>query len=597
MALIVNSALSGFTVDYNGIQLGGSDSQYKSFPPRYRFSAEPVTDDSGRTVKSVRCTLFVTCVFYETSEASMAANMRTIRMALMQHGRLLKLSGLGSGFDWINPAVIARLGDIRDIAGGPHSHPVEMNPIGQLCWELIWGIDFEISPCSNPNGFDGLAFSSFNFSTTWRNDFEGYSSRVIQGRLSIPFTRNAASPKTVLHIAEHTRGNILVKVPDGFKRVENVWHEREDKHALDFTIVDQQLQGDPYPAGITMADGNFSFNTGSKKGNAMNEAIATLNCTFKTAYDQPKNLAGQVFIAMVLSKQAEIQTELVATDPKGTILPLHFAIQSGKFDSARLTQASMSWYVTKDFNKLLQAVKIFDPLPGVDQTYATWKVSMESAWGNRGVMALENDIDDGAIIDLCDNKTTIEIGDTGSEPNVVVDQSIDSLSCPNIPDNGGWLHFDLDIKVLREEQSSRHNRAAAYIPSLPASGTTYSYEQQPETGNGSPVLIGGPEYSQASSDQEAIEYHGHPRFLIGLSFSGLRFKRVPYVPAISSVGGQTVREHGKQNIGAPKHVMDSFGCPVWSVSGYRVYSVPGRVSEIKPVSSLTAADTSIPLDL
>lgn len=606
MATIVNTALAGFTVEYNGIQLGGSDATYKSLPPRYRFSADPVWDDSHRVIKSIKCSLFTTCVFLETSESTMSTNMRVIRAALMQPGRLLKLSGLGSGFDWVNTALFARSGDVKDISGGPYPMPLQMNPIGQLCWELIWGLDFEVSTC-RPWTFDPLAFTSFNFSTTWRNDFEGYSSRVIQGRLSIPFTRDAASPKTVLHVAEETRGTILVLVPDGFKRVENVWHEREDKRTLEFTIVDQQLQGDPYPAGITQADGQFSFNTGSTKGNAMNEAVATLSVVFKTAYDQPKNLAGQVFIAMLLAKQAEIQAEMVAlynaspivdgkhTVPSGQILPLHFSIQNGKFDSARVTQASISWYLVQDFNSLLKAAKIFDPIPGVTQTYAAWKASMAGAWGNRGVMAMSEDLDDAVIVDLCDNKTVITIGDTGSAPNIPVDQTIDALTCPDIPDNGGWVHFDLDIKILRDEKSTRHGKAASYVPAV---GTVaYPYDQQPASGNGVAVKIGGPEYSQSASDQEITEYHGFPKFLIGLSFSGVRFKHSPFVPSIASVGGMAVREYGPQNVGAPKHVMDSFGCPVWSVSGYRVYSVPGYVGEIKPVSSLTAADTTIPLDL
>lgn len=601
MAAIVNTSLAGFTVDYNGVQFGGFDSPYLSFPPQYHFSADPIWDSSHRAIVAIQCKLFIRCIFYEDSETLMATNMRNIRASLQQPGRLLKLSGLGSGFDWVNPAVANLVGDVKDIAGGPHPMPLEMNPIGQLCWELVWGLEFTVSTCA-PFGFDALAFTSFNFSTTWRNDFEGYSTRIIQGKVGIPFTRNAASPKTVLHVAEEKRGTIVVKVPPGFKRIENIWHEGEDKHTLEFTIVDHQLQGDPYPAGITQADGNFAFNTGSKKGNAMNEAIATLSVTMKTAYNQPKNLAGQVFMAMLLAKQAEIQAEMTAIHaatpndvPLGQILPLHFAIQSGKFDSARMTQAQVSWYLVQDFNSLLQASKIFDPMPGVTQDYTVWKTTMDALWGNRGTTGIDELASEAVIIDLCDNKVTHTIGTVGSSPNNPVASPLTSLTCPSVPDNGGWLHFDLDIKVLREEQVSRHIRAASYIPSLGAAN--YEYNQQPNTGNNVAVNVGGQDFSQSSNDQEAIEYHGFPKFYIGLSFSGLRFKHTPYVPSIKSVGGQTVREYGKQQVGTPKHAMDSFGCPVWSVSGYRVYSVPGKVTAIKPVSSLTAADTSIPLEL
>lgn len=600
MSAIVNTNLSGFTVEYNGVQFGGADSNYLSFPPQYRFVAEEIWDSSHRAVTSIRCILNLSCVFYHTSEASMGVNMRAIRAALTQPGKLLKLSGLGGGFDWINPAVLNSLGDAKDIGGGPNPLPVQMNPIGQLCWELIWGIQFELSTCNfNP---DALLFTSFNFSTTWRNDFEGMSSRVIQGRVTIPFMRNMTNTKIVLHVAEETRGDILIKVPPNFKRIESVWHESDDKRSLEFTIVDQQLEGDPYPAGITQADGAFSLNTGSKKGNAMNEAIATLSCVFKTAPNQPKNLAGQIFIAMLIAKQAEIQTAMTAlhnanptTVPEGQILPLAFSIQNGKFDSARVTQASIAWYLLQDFNSILSASKVFDPIPGVAQDYSTWKTSMNALWGNRGTSLIGSKVDEAVIIDLCSNVSSMTIGDTGDNPYSPTQAVVSSLTCPSVPNNGGWLHFNLEIEVLRDEQSSRHVKAVQYVPTL---GTVaYAYDQQPHTGNGTAVKIGGAEYSQSSSDQDVTEYHGYPLFLIGLRFSGVRFKHTPYVPEIKSVGGFLVRPYGKQQVGTPKHVLDSFGCPVWSVSGYRVYSVPGYVSQIKPVSSLTAADVSIPLEL
>lgn len=604
MAAIVNTALAGFTVDYNGIQFGGSDATYKSYPPNYHFTADEVWDDSRRAVVSIKCRLLISCVFLEDSYTQMSANMRAIRTALQQPGRVLKLSGLGSGFDWINPALQARDGDMKDIGGGPRPLPLQMNPIGgQLAWELIWGIEFEVSNCysgSGFGGFDSLAFTSFNFSTTWRNDFEGYSSRVIQGKVSIPFVRSAASPKTVLHIAEETRGNIFISVPVGFKRAESVWHESVDKHSLEFTIVDEQLQGDPYPAGITQADGSFSINTGSSEGNTFCKVLATLQASFKTAYNQPKNLAGQVFIGMMLAKQAEIQTAMnglhtanPTTVPLGQILPLHFAIQNGKFDSARLTQASVSWILIQDFNSILSASNIFAPVGGQD--YTTWRTSMSALYGNRGTSVYGSLASEAVIIDLCDNVQSKTIGVTSDSSNNPANVTFDPITCPSVPDNGGWIHFDLEIQVLRQERSSRHVKAASYVPVL---GTIdYPYDQQPNTGNGVLIKIGGPGYSQSASDQTVTEYHGYPVFLIGLKFSGVRFKHTPQIPRIQSVGGMIVREYGDQLLPSPKHVMDSFGCPVWSVSGYRVYSVPGYVEKIKPVSSLVAADTTIPLEL
>lgn len=612
---IVDTNLAGFTVEYNDVQFGGNDATYKSLPPTYHFRADPKWDDSHRAVVSIVCTLFVRCIFNESTETTMGINMREVRRLLMQPGRPLGLSGLGSGFNTINRVINPLFaGDFKDIAGGPHPLSIECTPIGQLCWELAWGIQFEVSPCypGDQTQFDPLAFTEFNFSTTWRNDFEGYSARIIQGYVKIPFTRDSASPKTVLHVAEQTRGRIVVALPDGYKRIENVWHEREDKHRLDFTIVDQQMQGDAYPAGITQADGNFSINTGSAKGfNAMNQAVATFSVLFKIAYNKPKSLALQTFVAMVQSKQTEIQAAMDALHaaeplsvPTGIILPIGFSASYGKFDGARVFQGSIAWHLTQDFNSILRSTRMWEPVaadtgtvpPGVDQTYSTWKASMTALWGNRGTSLIESLPAEAVVIDLCDNVQTKTIGVTGSSPNEHTNTAPNALSCPEVPANGGWLHFSLDVQLLRDEQVSQHQRAAVYLPNL-ESGVPYPYNAQPTTGNGTAVLVGGPTYSQNPDEREVIEYHGYPKFYVGLTFTGVRFKHVPFIPAIKSVAGIPVTEYGPQQLGTPKHVMDSLGCPVWAISGYRVYSVPGYVNAIKPVSSLTAKDISIPLDL
>ena len=595
MAAIVNTNLAGFTVDYNGIQFGGADAPYSSYPPSYDFVADEVWDETHRTIKSIRFTLQVSCVFFANSEATMASNMRAIRAALIIPGKTLKLSGLGSGFDWINPAVINLTGDIKDVGGGPFPMPLKMNPIGQLAYEVIWGIQWEQGCAANP---DPLWFMSFAFSTTWRNDFEGMTTRIIQGKVSIPFVRNPASVKTMTNVAEETRGSILIRVPTGFKRVENTWSEGADKRTLDFTIVDQQLEGDPYPAGIVQADGSFSLNfgSGSASANPMNKAIATLNCSFKTAVNQPKNLAGQIFIAMMLAKQADIMDQMralkVATPslPDYQVLPIGFAIQNGKFDSARITQASVSWILLQDFSSILTASKLFDQLPGTTQDYPTWRASIQALWGNRGTSLIgtnKNPVngDDAVIIDLCDQRYSATIGATNDTIITNVPATIDPITCPTVPDDGGWIHFDLKIELLTQDSTSLHKKAAAYTPSQ--NYGTFSTDNSVSN-------TGGPIYSQSNSDQDVVEYHGYPTITVGLAFSGLRFVHVPEIPRIKSVGGASAIQIEAKTPAAVR-VMDSFGCPVWSISGYRVYSVPGgNISQLQSLQGLRAANTKDP---
>jgi hypothetical protein len=110
------------------------------------------------------------------------------------------------------------------------------------------------------------------------------------------------------------------------------------------------------------------------------------------------------------------------------------------------------------------------------------------------------------------------------------------------------------------------------------------------------VPLGGVGYSQAPSDQHVVEHHGYPETLIGLSFAGLRFKNKPFMPVITSVGGLTPVLKSQEG-GEAKWAFDSFGCPVWSITGYRVYSVPGYVATVQAIGSKSSCGApTVPLD-
>jgi hypothetical protein len=336
MATIVNTALAGATVTYNGVQFGGSDATYPTTPPMYAFRGVHRYDESRRAILGVDYLLTLKCIAYGTTETQMGIQLAAMREKLAVPGGLLTILGLGSGFGTISVG-----GTFVDLANGPLPQPLEAVPLGQACWELSWAVQFFISECVE--GAPGaLAFLAFNFNTTWRNDFEGLGQRIISGHVIIPQMRNYAAPKTVLHVAEETRGNIVVSVPPNFQRTENTWRESDDKSRLDFTIVDEMLEGDVLPAGITAGSGSFSFSSSDDSG-AMAHAVATLSMSLKTAPNQPRNLAGQVFMTAALSKQNELSSFDADTGkPTITVVPIRLSIANGKFSRARQTDCSLS---------------------------------------------------------------------------------------------------------------------------------------------------------------------------------------------------------------------------------------------------------------
>lgn len=570
MPAIVNENLAGFTVTYNGVQFGGADSQFKSLPPMYSFEAVPRHDRSGRAVMMVDVNLQVRCIFYETSEGNMTNNMAAIQVALSTPGRSLTMSGLGSGFGIATAGVIT-----ADVNNGPKPGPVRCTPIGgQLAWELAWSVQFGYVPCaSGSEVFD--AFMEFSFNTTWNNDFEGLATRTISGLARIKQHRDfTANPDVVVHVAEELRDNFVISVPTGFRRVNNSWRESDDKAVLEFTIVDEELRGDPLPDGVTMGNASFSFSSGDGKG-GFATALCVLSMTLRTAPNVHRDMAGKLFLAAVLSKQGAMATAL-GNDKQP--IPLKLDIVNHKFEDCRVTQCQMVWQMTAaSLSTMLTAAGIWQPVSdmigstfGAPQDYNTWKAGMNSLWANRGFSGLTSNASEAVIIDLCDNVNSKTIGVVSMGSQSLNSQSLPSITCPSISASGGWINWDLQIVPLRKDNQTHHRRAA---PFLPESSLAAGDLQDPSTDTEAPS--GGPSYSQSGSDQDIIEYQGYPEHYVGMKFRALRYVNTPFMPVIKSISGNAVYQVHEEG-GQPQFAFDAFGCPVWYIEGVRVYKVVGQ---------------------
>jgi hypothetical protein len=599
MATIVNSALAGFTVTYNGVQFGGADAPgialgnnvFRSTPPMYAFRSTFRYDESGRAIVGIDHSLTVRCMVFESDESILAQNVIRLRALLGVPGRSLKIEGTGSGFGVIEfPSL-----DYWDLDHGPKPMSLELTPIGAIAFELTWVVKFFISECATTSTHE-LAFLAFNFNTTWENDFEGIVRRTIAGHVIIPQMRATTFPDLTRHVAEETRGSIIVSVPPNFRRVTNNWRESTDKSRLDFTIVDEQLPGDVLPVGVTTARGTMSFTAQAGEKNAsMVQGTATLSMALRTAPNQPRNLAGEIFLLAALAKQTKLSAIDDATGKATvTVIPVHLSIVNGKFDDSRDTNATMSWLLVSNLSKNLSAANIYMPIndlltpPMVTQDYTAWRASMASLWDNRGFAGIGSVVGESHPINLCSNTTAVTIGVASSTPNSVEDASLPSLTCPAVPDtdDGGWLHYSLSIEIRRYDSQSTHKRAAAYVPQ-----SSTDQQQQPDPGTGTTVLLGGPAYSQPPSDYHVTEFHGYPEVYLGLSFSGLRFNKKPDIPEVKSIDGQPVIAISTHD--APQLAFDVFGCKVWRNEGFRLYRVDGPISKAKYAGSILTTGTPI----
>lgn len=550
MAAIVNQALAGATVTYNGVQFGGGDSDFDSFPPRYQFRGQFIYDDSNRAVKGVEYTLNVSTIFFGSSPGSFESTVDQLREKLSATGKELKIEGLGTGFGTVS----------YDLDWGPRPISFDWQPLGNLAWEVVWSIRFFVVECASPNASPTM-FAAFNFDTTWTNDFEGITQRTISGSAEIAPRRTGTGGKTPLAVAEELRAQIAIAVPVGFRRASNVWRESADKKRIEFVVVDEQFPGDYFPDGVTRVSGSTDFDS---EGPGFAKARLSMSMTLRTAPALPRTLGGQIFLAAALGRIDAMNSTLMQHG--GMAIPRRLVLRVGKFDDARETQGYMSWEVTKCLHHMLNASKLWEPV--VPGNYTSWRASVEGLWGNRGLSGIRSNAQDGVIIDLCDQVTNVAIGDSSWQAPITQENPNFSFGCPEFPPDGGWMEYDFRIRIVRKDKQFWHKLATSYIPQQgQALDNNNTSGQNP---------IGGPAFT---GGQEVVEHNGHPSTYIAIQFRALRIRNKPVMPELVSVAGLPVHMVEQEQEG-PRLAFDLLACPVWFIRGYRIYRVDGYVSSI-----------------
>lgn len=553
MASIVNTNLAGSTITYNGVQFGGADSAYKSVPPEYSVAGSMVYDEAGRAVVGVEYLLTVRTKFYEASESNLSDNANAVKARLSAPGKELKIEGIGIGF-----------GTIRsDLKFGPQPLSCEWVALGQLCWELVWTVRFFVSECSSSNA-SPLVWMAWNYDTTWQNDFEGQCTRTISGYVEIAGKRTAPNAKTLAAVADQCRENIVVITPPYFARTNNVWKEDSSKRRIDFVVVDEQQEGDPLPPGITMADGFCKFDT---QGPGFAKANVSIGMTLKTAPGVPVGQAGVICVNAMIAKMNAMQTR----NPRGTVIPSGFSLANRKFGSSRVTEFQASFALTQCLSAMLNASGIWEPL--TDGNYQQWRASVEHLWGNRGNANLGTKLTDDVILDICDNVTQKTWGSSEVTRLVADNKGKFSFGCPEIPADGGWLGYDVQVRLLRKDKQSLHRKALGYTPApIPA--------QSDSQGNPLTLSTSDPSYTQSATDEHVTEHHGYPEVYVLMQFKGLRAKWIPTVPNITSVQGKKVVLKDSHTT-APKVAFDIFECAAYFVQAWKLYVIRGPVDTLK----------------
>ncbi len=559
MGNIIYEDLVAATITYNGVQFGGDDSDYKSTPPVYLFRGGFKYDESDRAIVATRYELTIIAYFYEASESLMATNAAALKQKLSVPGKELKIVGLGTGF--------GTLVEGEGEQWGPKPLGFEWRSIGgQLGFEVVWTVEFYVKECDSVH--TPLAFTAFNFSTTWRNDFEGLCDRTISGYVEIVAKRRAEGPFNQ-HVVDEVRNRINVLIPWGFRRISNVWQEDYAKARMTFSIVDEALPGNPFPQGCTRASGNLAFGS---VGPGFATSELNMNMNLRTSPEHPPSLAGTIFLGAALSKYGQ----LVRDNPGGSVLVQSISMAHGQFDNSRDSSFSISFSMTKCLSAMMTAANLWKPI--TEGTYDLWRASVGILWGNRGVNQLQSNPNDSIIIDLCGNKDTVTIGGTPSRnPQLEGVPLFPRFVCPAVPADGGWLRHEMQLKILRKDEMTWHKKAVQYLPTPGAVANAVA--------SAGKMVLGGPSYDQSQDEQKHdVEHHGLPEVYVAVIFKGLRFVRQPDFPQLKSIAGVPAHLYINQ-ADAPRVAFDILSCPVWYVSGVRIYRVNGYVPEVKAIGS------------
>ena len=573
-------------ISYNGIVFGdwdspvveGANPSLASIPPTFSIRGDYIWDATDRDIVGTRYMLTVTTIFVEANESALADAVQYIREKLSQPGKELIIAGMGDHFNTISHAE----------EFGPKPRGCQWTLLGQVSQQLTFTIEFVVNECSlrHATGFDALpgAWLAFNFDTTWQMDFEGLTTRTISGMLQVKSIRSDADTKKPAWTADQARDSILIICPVGFRRVNSVWRENDKKDRLDFVVTDTSLQGDSLPPGIISGSGNESF---SSAGPGFVQATYTLQMSLRVAPNVNRVRALQIFLIICMTKQNKMHARLRGAFTEGgeaksgSAIPQSISMQYGKFDNARDFSGTMTWTLTKCFNEMLIASAFWEPIPPND--YALWRgiegatIGVGLLWRNRGINGLRSDPNEAGTIDLCLGTTAKVIGNTTSEYIIPADTNTMGLRCPEIPENGGWIGYEMKISVLRNDHHTEHRKAVDYNPQ-PES-------PQGQSGNSNntdaPSDFPGPKYTQTGDDLHDIEYHGLPEVLVLVQFKGMRVSHHIEFPKVMSIDGKEAI-HVRNSVDTEALAFELLGCPVWYLRGWVVYRVAGPVNKTTP---------------
>lgn len=537
---------TGFgTISYNGFAF--------SIIRNVKIQSQFVYDDAGLTITHVKYVMSVRGFIYAEDVASQQTNMNDLHLALSESGQQLVIEDIG--FD--SKIDTARTGVTPDLIWGAKPLDCQFRPLGgNVAWEFVWKVEFNISRCESASASPANRFMAFNYELNYSTDEQGFVQRAISGYVQIAQNRVSGS-RAIAWDIEAAWDRIVFRVPVCFRRLTTTRSINSARNRIDFNIVDDELRDLPYPAGIIEADADYDF---ENQGRSFENWIATLSVDFEVAPGYPPSLAANRFFLMMADKTAKLRAGAAAA--KGAVIPLKLRISTKPF--GRRSRFQVIWQVVACLKEILKSSGLYEAVPGT--SYQLWAASMVNVgiWNPRGRGGWRHTTNQDAIIDICSGANLADIGnDQGACLTPIVPYQY-SLLCP--PGNP-YIHFENEIWAEQSQNVVIHKLSQLW------EGIT----QSPTAANGTSMPFGS---SSSTGEDHISQFEGSSNDYVMMIGRAIRLGKAPDVPRLVSIGGVPVEEIARKVI--PKAIAQYFGCAAIGARWAILYRVRGQLSYVKP---------------
>lgn len=436
MALLNSGVFS-----YNGV----------SFVALYKSKVEvkPVKDSARRALVAREYTIDVEgriAALDLTTDAQLA----TMRIALEKPAGALIYTGKGFG-----PLNVNVAGGVRDAAYGPWPEVLSWDPIGNDQGCLVrWKCTTQL-PCEENPFWKGIL--EYCWSESWDIDEDGYTTRTIEGHLTIQATRLEVDARVIPDNADAYLAQAVPDLPVGFRRTQNR-KLSEDKRTLEFQFKDEEM-AQPLPTGVTTADVRHKVSWRRPEHGKANSGTQTISGTLTLPARTPKAFIYDK-ILMILRSRWGNAAPAISAQPNG----LTYLLDSIELDDevfGRSTSFSATVRVIGAMwpSQLLQSSGLWNAIPNTD--FVSWKLSVFGltgrAYGPRGVAEMSFQNQDDVIVDLCSRGVLLK-GNAIAPGRSLVGPggAIRDLQGRNLNPNATWLQYRLRVRLLESGRVARH---------------------------------------------------------------------------------------------------------------------------------------------